>query len=291
MTETLVVRDDPSEPRLITETGVAARVAAIAEGVLGALGYRLVRVKVTNRDGGTVQIMAERPDGTMSIDDCEAASRALSPVLDVEDPITSAYRLELSSPGIDRPLVRRSDFVRWAGHEVKVEMSVPVDSRKRFRGILLGTEGELALVRRQDARADEDPTVRLPVGDIHDAKLVLTDALITEALRAAKAAGAELDDDEEAFLEDADAGADADAHDDSQDDARGETRDQAAGTAPAAKARKAPSGRDEGKRVRPAMGKPKADKAKKAATKKAKAKKSNAKKSNFEITGTVKETH
>ncbi|MFG1237087.1 ribosome maturation factor RimP [Xanthobacter autotrophicus DSM 597] len=205
MTEINAVLDDPNEPRLITETGVAARVAAIASGVLGGLGYRLVRVKVTNRDGGTVQIMAERPDGTMSIDDCEAASRALSPVLDVEDPIASAYRLEMSSPGIDRPLVRLSDFVRWAGHEVKVEMSVPVDSRKRFRGILTGAEDGDALVRRTDARADEEPTVRLPLRDIHDARLVLTDALVREALRAAKAAGQavddEIDEDAEDFLD------------------------------------------------------------------------------------------
>lgn len=201
MTEINAVLDDPNEPRLITETGVAARVAAIASGVLGGLGYRLVRVKVTNRDGGTVQIMAERPDGTMSIDDCEAASRALSPVLDVEDPIASAYRLEMSSPGIDRPLVRLSDFVRWAGHEVKVEMSVPVDGRKRFRGILTGAEDGDALVRRTDARADEEPTVRLPLRDIHDARLVLTDALIREALRAAKAAGQAVDEDAEDFLD------------------------------------------------------------------------------------------
>ncbi len=201
MTEINAVLDDPNEPRLITETGVAARVAAIASGVLGGLGYRLVRVKVTNRDGGTVQIMAERPDGTMSIDDCEAASRALSPVLDVEDPIASAYRLEMSSPGIDRPLVRLSDFVRWAGHEVKVEMSVPVDSRKRFRGILTGAEDGDALVRRTDARADEEATVRLPLRDIHDARLVLTDALIREALRGAKAAGQELDEEAEDFLD------------------------------------------------------------------------------------------
>lgn len=201
MIDTTTVRlDDPSEPRLITETGVAARVAAIADGVLGALGYRIVRVKVTNRDGGTVQIMAERPDGTMSIDDCEAASRALSPVLDVEDPIASAYRLEMSSPGIDRPLVRLSDFVRWAGHEVKVEMAHAVNGRKRFRGVLLGAEGEEALVRLTDAKAEEEPTVRLPAGDIQEAKLVLTDALIREALRAAKAAGHALDEDAEAFL-------------------------------------------------------------------------------------------
>lgn len=177
----------PDEPRLITESGVSARVAFIAEPVLMGLGYRLVRVKVSSRDGGTVQIMAERPDGTMSIDDCEAASRALSPVLDVEDPVSGAYRLELSSPGIDRPLVRLSDFVRWAGHEVKVDMAVPVAGRKRFRGVLVGAAGDEARVKRLDAPAGEDPLVTLPVRDIGEAKLVLTDALITEALRQAKA--------------------------------------------------------------------------------------------------------
>ncbi|TDT91448.1 ribosome maturation factor RimP [Azorhizobium sp. AG788] len=194
---------DPNEPRLITESGVAARIAAIVTPVLADLNLRLVRVKVTARDGGTCQIMAERPDGSMTIDDCEAASRAISPVLDVEDPITGAYRLEISSPGIDRPLVRLTDFDRWAGHEVKVEMAVPVDGRKRFRGILIGTRAELAVVKRTDAPKGEEPEVSLPVADIGEAKLVLTDALITEALRRAKAAERGLGEDEE-FEDDAD---------------------------------------------------------------------------------------
>src|ERR1700680_5097060 len=112
------------ELRLLTETGIAARIAAIVEPVLAGLGYRLVRVAVTGRDGCTVQVMAERPDGSFSVGDCEAASRVLSPTLDAEDPIERAYRLELSSPGIDRPLVRCSDFERYAGHEVKLEMAV-----------------------------------------------------------------------------------------------------------------------------------------------------------------------
>lgn len=215
MTEIQAVLDDPNEPRLITETGVAARVAAIASGVLGALGYRIVRVKVTNRDGGTLQIMAERPDGTMSIDDCEAASRALSPVLDVEDPIAGAYRLEMSSPGIDRPLVRLTDFARWAGHEVKVEMTVPVNGRKRYRGLLLGTSGDLARVKRADAREDEPEVVELPVADMGEARLVLTDALITDALRRAKAAlramGEDADEVEEDLADLADLAAEAEA--------------------------------------------------------------------------------
>jgi len=128
------------EPRLLTETGIAARIAAIVGPVLAGLGYRLVRVAVTGRDGCTVQVMAERPDGSFSVGDCEAASRVLSPTLDAEDPIERAYRLELSSPGIDRPLARRSDFERYAGHEVKVEMAVPIEGRKRFRGHAAGID-------------------------------------------------------------------------------------------------------------------------------------------------------
>src|SRR6185369_15082717 len=146
---------DFDEPRLIVEQGIAARVAALAGPVLSGLGYRLVRVRVSGTSGITVQIMAERPDGSMAIEDCEAASRALSPVFDAEDPIDREYRLEISSPGIDRPLVRRSDFARYAGHEAKVEMAVAQDGRKRFRGILLGNEGDSARLRRKDAKEGE----------------------------------------------------------------------------------------------------------------------------------------
>jgi ribosome maturation factor RimP len=181
------------EPRLVRESGLAARVAAITEPVLLGLGYRLVRARVSGRDGCTVQVMAERPDGSFTIEDCEAASRALSPTLDVEDPISGAYRLELSSPGIDRPLVRESDFVRYAGHEVKVEMDLPVDGRKRFRGELLGAEGSNAKVKIQDAGGAVQ-VVLLPIGDMAEAKLVLTDALVAEALRRSKA-GTRSDDD------------------------------------------------------------------------------------------------
>jgi ribosome maturation factor RimP len=121
------------EKRLLIEPGRAARVAALAEPVLASLGYRLVRVRISGLAGCTVQIMAERPDGTMSIEDCETASRALSPVLDAADPIESAYQLEVSSPGIDRPLVRRSDFDRYAGHTAQVEMTAPIEGRRRYR--------------------------------------------------------------------------------------------------------------------------------------------------------------
>jgi ribosome maturation factor RimP len=179
---------DINEPRLIVEQGMAARIAAIAGPVLLGLGYRLVRVRVSATSGCTVQIMAERPDGTMAIEDCEAASRALSPVFDVEDLIDREYRLEISSPGIDRPLVRRSDFEHHAGDEAKIEMAVALDGRKRFRGILLGVEGEAAKLRRKDAAEGEPADVLLPIAEMAEARLVLTDALIRESLRREKLA-------------------------------------------------------------------------------------------------------
>ena len=169
------------EPRLITEPGRAARVAVLAEPVLASLGYRLVRVRISGFAGCTVQIMAERPDGAMSIDDCEAASRALSPVFDVADPIEGSYRLEISSPGIDRPLVRRSDFDRYAGHVAQIEMQVPIDGRKRFRGELHGTDGECARIH-----CDETNDILLRIDDMAEARLVLTDALVAESLRKGK---------------------------------------------------------------------------------------------------------
>ena len=181
-----------AEPRLVVEPGVAARVSAVAGPVLQQLGYRLVRIRISGEAGCTVQIMAERPDGSMQIEDCEAVSRALSPVLDIADPIERAYRLEISSPGIDRPLVRRSDFERYAGHLVKVEMAVAAHGRKRFRGTLVGVEGGAARLHRDDAKADEDADVLLAMEDIAEAKLVLTDELISESMRRGKAAEREL---------------------------------------------------------------------------------------------------
>jgi ribosome maturation factor RimP len=184
-TTTVALTNFADEPRLITEPGRAARVAALAEPVLAGLGYRLVRVRISGSAGCTVQIMAERPDGTMAIEDCEAASRALSPVLDVADPIEGAYQLEISSPGIDRPLVRHSDFDRYAGHVAQVEMTVPVDGRRRFRGQLLGTEGDSVRIRRSDATSDGTDDI-LRIDDMMEAKLVLTDALISQSLRRSK---------------------------------------------------------------------------------------------------------
>jgi ribosome maturation factor RimP len=181
-----------TEPRLIVEPGLSARVATIAEPVIEQLGYRLVRVKVSPADGCTVQVMAERPDGTMAVEDCETVSRALSPVLDMADPIERAYRLEVSSPGIDRPLVRKSDFDRYAGHLVKIETEIPIDGRKRFRGLLVGTEGEVARIRQDDKKDDTEAggvaEILLPIEEMSEAKLVLTDELVTQALRRGKAA-------------------------------------------------------------------------------------------------------
>jgi ribosome maturation factor RimP len=179
------------EPRLITEQGPAARVASIAEPVIAGLGYRLVRVRVSGLSGCTVQIMAERADGTMSIEDCESVSRALSPVLDVADPIERAYRLEISSPGIDRPLVRRSDFERNVGHTVKIEMAMGVAGQRRFRGLIVGVEGEAARIR-SDNSAGETGEALLPIADMADARLMLDDALVAESLRRGKAAEREI---------------------------------------------------------------------------------------------------
>ncbi|MFT3988064.1 ribosome maturation factor RimP [Aestuariivirga sp.] len=187
-----------SEERLTRETGPALRVAALAEPVLADMGYRLVRVKMS---GTTLQIMAERPDGTFSIDDCEKVSRAMSPMLDVEDVIPSRYHLEVSSPGIDRPLVRPGDFESWAGHEAKIEMAVPVAGRKRFRGALEGFhEGEVRLFIENPEGASKEPVlVGVPFADIGTAQLVLTDELIEAARQRLPQAGygdgAEIDED------------------------------------------------------------------------------------------------
>ena len=176
------------EPRIITEQGLDARVAAIVEPVIEDLGFRLVRTKISAANGCTLQIMAERPDGTMTVEDCETVSRAVSPALDVEDPINRAYHLEISSPGIDRPLVRASDFDTWSGHEIRIEMAVMLDGRKRYRGTLTGTGDGCAIVRLPDAPEDQDADAKLPLDQIGEAKLILTDDLISAALRAEKAA-------------------------------------------------------------------------------------------------------
>ncbi|MDR1827143.1 MAG: ribosome maturation factor RimP [Methylobacteriaceae bacterium] len=172
-----------SEERLLTETGIAAVIARLVEPVAGAAGFRLVRVRVTGERGCTVQIMAERDDGSMTIEDCEALSEMVSPVLELEDPVSGRYHLEISSPGMDRPLVRMGDFAQWAGQEARIEMRIPAFGRKRFRGVLAGVDGEGVRLRLADAREGEAAEVLLMVRDMADARLVLTDDLIREALR------------------------------------------------------------------------------------------------------------
>ncbi|WP_274423729.1 ribosome maturation factor RimP [Chelativorans sp. YIM 93263] len=175
-----------ADDRIIRETGLEARIAGIVIPVLSAAGYRLVRVHLSGQDSLTLQIMAEQPDGSMTVEDCEIVTRAVSPVLDVEDPIDRAYELEVSSPGIDRPLVRIGDFEAAVGHTAKMETSVMVGGRKRFRGRITEVTGDKLLLEREKVAEDEDPTSEIPLEAIGEAKLVLTDDLIREALRKEK---------------------------------------------------------------------------------------------------------
>jgi ribosome maturation factor RimP len=180
-----------NEPRLIVETGLDLRIAEIIEPVLAAMDYQLVRVRMLNQNGATLQIMAERLDGTMDVEGCEAVSTAISPVLDVEDPVDKAYHLEVSSPGIDRPMVRKSDFTRWNGHLVKFETSIMIDNRKRFRGRITEADAEGFTIERDQVAYGEAPRVTIPFSALAEAKLILTDDLIRDALRADKLAKAQ----------------------------------------------------------------------------------------------------
>ena len=179
------------EPRLITETGLDQRLADIIEPVLIGIGFRLIRVRMLNQNGVTMQVMAERNDGTMTVQDCEEISMAISPVLDVEDPIDKEYHLEVSSPGIDRPMVRKSDFVRWQGHLVKCETSILIDNRKRFRGKIVEAGADGFTLERDQVAYGEEQKVTIPFTALSDAKLILTDDLIRDALRADKLAKAQ----------------------------------------------------------------------------------------------------
>lgn len=183
-----------SEERFVRETGAAAAIAELVEPVLESLGFRLVLARVLSGQGTIVEIMAERPDGSMTIDDCRTVSLALSPVLDVHDPFPGSYRLQISSPGIDRPLVRPSDFDHWAGFEAKIELKEMIDGRRRFRGIIEGFEdGEV----RIEVDLGKDQGVKLlglPIALVGEAKLVLTDDLVRESLRRTKRALTELEE-------------------------------------------------------------------------------------------------
>jgi ribosome maturation factor RimP len=161
-------------PERTTETVLEARIGAAIAPALADMGYELVRVSIIGRERPTVQIMADRTDGApIIVDDCEAISRAVGALLDVADPLPGAWTLEVSSPGIDRPLTRVKDWNRYAGHLARAEMLDPVDGRKRFSGVVLGADGEAARLR-----LDDGTEVALPLRGLRRAKLVLTDALI-----------------------------------------------------------------------------------------------------------------
>ena len=176
-----------SEKRIVTEDGTEAKIALIVEPVIEEIGYRLVRVRVSGMNGKTVQIMAERPDGTMDVEGCEEVSRAISPVLEEKDPVDGAYHLELSSPGIDRPLVRESDFETWAGFLMKLETSRLVADRKRYRGKVVKVENRTITVERDQPAYGEPASIDIPLDAIADARLILTDDLIEASLKADKA--------------------------------------------------------------------------------------------------------
>ncbi len=165
---------------------MAGEIADLAEPLLDELGFRLVRVKVSGRDGGTVQIMAERPRGQMTIEDCATISRKLSALLDERDPMHGGYRLEVSSPGIDRPLVRPSDFASWVGHEAKLELNELVDGRKRFRGVIEGAADDEALIKIELPGEAEPVTIGIPFALISEAKLVADQAVVRADLTAKK---------------------------------------------------------------------------------------------------------
>lgn len=177
-----------ADQRIVKEQGLEAAVATIVEPAIEQLGYRLVRVKISGLNGMTVQIMAERPDGTMNVEGCEAVSRGISPVLDVDDPIDKPYHLEVSSPGIDRPLVRKGDFETWAGFLMKLETTRLVNDRKRYRGKIVGVGDDAITIERDQPAPGETPTVDIPFDAIGEARLILTDDLIEASLKADKAA-------------------------------------------------------------------------------------------------------
>ena len=169
---------------LIAKASIDRRIAEIVTPVVEDLGFEVVRVRLMGGKSKTLQIMAERPEGGIEVDDCAAISTAVSATLDVEDPIEDQYTLEVSSPGIDRPLTRLKDFAAWKGYEAKLETDEMIDGRRRFKGVLEGAEGDEVLI------AIEEGTVGLRFDWLTDAKLVLTDDLIRDVLKTRKDAGA-----------------------------------------------------------------------------------------------------
>ena len=181
---------------MIAKAPIDQRLAAIIQPSIEGMGYELVRLRLMSGKKITVQVMAEKPDGTMEVDDCAEVSRNISAILDVEDPISGEYTLEVSSPGIDRPLTRLTDFDRWEGYEAKLETESLIDGRKRFKGILSGTEGNEVLIEIDEG------TIGLDFDWLADAKLVLTDELIAESLRRSKREFREEDFDDIETLDD-----------------------------------------------------------------------------------------
>lgn len=168
---------------LIAKAAIDKRLAEILSPVIEGMGFELVRVRLMSGKNTTLQIMAQRPDGSIEVDECAQISTAVSAVLDVEDPILDAYTLEVSSPGIDRPLTRLKDFEQWEGYEAKLETTELIDGRRRFKGELAGVEDDEVLINI------EEGTIGLKFEWLSDAKLVLTDELIKEMLKQRKAAG------------------------------------------------------------------------------------------------------
>ncbi|MDF1872779.1 ribosome maturation factor RimP [Vannielia sp.] len=172
---------------LIAKTGMDQRMAEIVSPVLEGMGFELVRLRLMGGKTATLQIMAEKPEGGIEVDDCARISTEVSAVLDVEDPLEDPYALEVSSPGIDRPLTRLKDFDRWEGYEAKLETTELIDGRRRFKGELAGTEGSEVLIEIEEG--GETLTIGLQFDWLSDAKLVLTDELIRDVLRHRKEAG------------------------------------------------------------------------------------------------------
>lgn len=172
---------------LIAKTAIDRRLADIVQPVIEGLGFELVRIRLMGGQRRILQIMADRPEGGIDVDDCGRISTAVSAVLDVEDPLEDAYILEVSSPGIDRPLTRLKDFDAWSGWEARIETSELIDGRRKFKGTLAGTEGEEVLIEIEEK--GEAVTIGLRFDWLSDAKLILTDDLIAEMLRQKKAAG------------------------------------------------------------------------------------------------------
>ncbi|MCC5957040.1 MAG: ribosome maturation factor RimP [Natronohydrobacter sp.] len=173
---------------LIAKTSIDQRLAEIVGPVIEGLGFELVRLRLMAGKTRTLQIMADRPEGGIEVQDCADISTAVSAVLDVDDPLEDAYTLEVSSPGIDRPLTRLKDFITWEGYEARIETSELIDGRRRFKGVLAGVEENEVLIEIEES--DESLTIGLQFDWLSDAKLILTDDLIAEMLRARKASGA-----------------------------------------------------------------------------------------------------